>query len=117
MNHRNNEVFKENLKYLFGTLGYGENVKFVETIGISPSTLTKWKQGMHLPNRHDREQIAAYFGISTDALLCKPLQECEKTAPELFQKKNYLKKRIDEMENDKFNRMLTALEKLLGERP
>lgn len=112
-----NRIFRDNLKYLFGTLQYGENIKFVETIGVAPSTLTKWKQGKHLPDRHDKEQIAEYFGISMTTLLNKSLQDCEKTSPELFQKKNLLKRQIDNMENGKLNRLFPELEKTLGGTP
>ena len=70
---RENGILRKNLAYLLSTLKYGENIIFTEAIGISPSTLTKWKQGKHLPDTHDKRLIAEYFGITTDVLMNKEL--------------------------------------------
>ena len=57
------KTLEANLNFLFDTLRYGESKEFTEAIGVAPSTVTKWKEGKHLPNDYSCTLIADYFGL------------------------------------------------------
>lgn len=106
-------LVKDNTMYLLEGLGQGETQIFIEKINVNPSTVTRWKQGKTAPNRSCQEKIAGYFGLTPstvlrDCFICFNLGPW----PVQMRKKEYMR-RIQEMDNEEFEKLEYALSKIL----
>lgn len=107
-------ILEKNTQYLLSTLEYGENTEFVETIGVNPSTLTRWKQGKTKPDKYAQTQIARYFGFKDVEDLKKQFLFLELEPVSTQQKKQQCKELIDAMDKETFETIYVALEKMLN---
>ena len=112
--HSKEEILEKNLKYLFSTLGHGENAEFVEAIGVNPSTLTRWKQGKTKPDKYAQTQIARYFGFRDAEELKSQFLFLGLEPVSTQQKKQQCKKMIDDMDKESFETIFIALKKMLN---
>ena len=107
------EILVLNLQYLLSTIEHGENAEFVESIGVNPSTLTRWKQGKTKPDRYAQRQIAQFFGLKDAEDLKTQLLFLDLEPVSVQQKKAACKKMIDDMDRNSFEAIYAALRKIL----
>ncbi len=107
------EILVMNLQYLLGTLKYGENAEFVESIGVNQSTLTRWKQGKTKPDKYAQKQIAQFFGLKDAEELKTQLLFLDLEPVSVQQKKVECKELIDNMDRKSFELIYAALKKIL----
>lgn len=106
-------LVKDNVMYLLEGLGIGETQVFIDAIRVNPSTVTRWKQGVTVPNKSCQEKIAGYFGL-TPATILKDSFICFDLGPwpAQMRKKDYIRK-IQEMDNEEFEKIEYVLSKIL----
>lgn len=107
------ELMDLNIQYLIHSIPYGQQRHFVESIGMNPSTLSRWKKQKTKPDTYAKEQIANYFGFQSPKELMlsflflgiEPFTDAHK--------KIYCQNQIDQMDNEAFREIYPALSKLL----
>lgn len=107
------ELMDLNIQYLIHSIPRGQQKKFVETIGMNPSTLCRWKQRKTKPDTYAKQQIAAYFGFETpeDIMLSFLFLGLEPYTDK--HRRLYCQNQIDQMETEAFQKIYPALLKLL----
>lgn len=108
-----NELMDLNIQHLIHTIPYGQHQHFLESIGMNPSTLSRWKRQKTRPDTYAKEQIASYFGFeSSDELMLSFLFLGVEPITDTH-KKLYCQNRIDQMDNEAFGKIYPVLVKLL----
>ena len=107
------ELLERNLQYLLKTLTRGNNVKFIKEIGVNPSTVSRWKQGLTKPDKYSQANICRYFGYHDTAVLRNSYILFGLEPVSCEQKKQRIKEMIESMDKDTFESIYPALEKLL----
>lgn len=95
------------------TIPPGKQQRFVESIGMNPSTLSRWKRRKTRPDTYAKGQIAAYFGFES---LEEIMMSFLFLGLEPFtdaQERLYCQNQIDQVDNEAFRKIYPALVKLL----
>jgi len=106
------DILQENLLYLFDSLEHGEGKVLAERIGANPTTVSRWRSGEQTPRKHNLVALCHFFGLSSGTNL--------ETDPIFLsvdpvgdrQRREWLKKRIDELKLADLQDLYPALERL-----
>lgn len=107
------DLLAKNIQYLLKSLTRGKNAKFIETIGVNPSTVSRWKQGTTKPDRDSQNRICQYFGYPDARILRSSFLFLGLEPVSTEQRKQQCKELINSMDRETFDRMYPALLKLL----
>lgn len=111
-----NGVLRENLKFLFDSLGYGGKKTLATELGIDPTTISRWLNGAYEPNLPTIRQLVTYFGLPplTDLREEPVFLSVEPVA--LAERRRWLHSRIEALSSDMLRELYPALRRLLEER-
>ena len=83
-----------------------------KAVDIDPSTLSRWKKGLTVPDKYHLRLICEYFHIAEDSLRTEFLfLDLEPVTTQ--SKKNLCKEWIDQMSPEEFDALFPALKKLI----
>lgn len=106
------ELLRENLMYLLRKIPRGGNAEVVKAVDIDPSTLSRWKKGLTIPDKYHLRLICEYFHMAEDSLRTEFLfLDLEPVTTQ--SKKNLCKEWIDQMSPEEFDALFPALKKLI----
>lgn len=106
------ELLRENLIYLLGKIPRGGNADLVSAVDIDPSTLSRWKKGLTIPDKYHLRLICEYFHITEDLMRTGFLfLDLEPVTTQ--SKKNLCKEWIEQMSPEEFDALFPALKKLI----
>ena len=108
-----NEIEIRNISYLINSLEQGETIKFVEKLGVNPSTVTRWKKGITHPDKDSREKICDYFGITNYRLLQYQFLFLGLEPVSTRQKKKAIIELIEKMDKADFEMIYPALNRMM----
>lgn len=106
-------LLMKNIKYLLNSLSRGKNAAFIEAIGVNPSTVSRWKQGLTKPDKDSQHRICQYFGYTDIKILRKSFLFLGLEPATTEQRKRECQELICSMENDTFDKLYPAILKLL----
>ncbi len=106
------ELLRENLMYLLRTIPRGGNADLVKAVDIDPSTLSRWKKGITLPDKYHQRLICEYFHV-TDKALRSEFFFLDIEPVTTQSKKNLCKEWIDLMLPEDFEALFPAIKKLI----
>tara|TARA_Y100001934_G_C12382677_1_gene793436 strand:- start:6481 stop:7053 length:573 start_codon:yes stop_codon:yes gene_type:complete len=109
----NTNVLLANLEYLINSMARGGKKLLALDLGINQTTISRWLNGKHPPQKPTLRQLVSYFGLSmgTDLeispvfLTYRPLSFQDRRA--------WLHKEIDDLPINELNKLFPALKKLL----
>lgn len=107
------ELISLNIQYLLNALTWGDNSEFIEAVGVNPSTLTRWKQGVTRPDKESQRRICAYFGYPDAEVLTTGFLFLGLGPVSDQQRRRLCKTLIDDMNKQDFDKLYPALLKLL----
>lgn len=109
-----NALLAKNIQYLLQSLTRGKNAEFIESIGVNPSTVSRWKQGTSKPDPHSQSRICAYFGYTDPQILKSSFLFLGLEPVSTEQRKQKCRDLIESMEKESFEEIYPALVKLLN---
>jgi transcriptional regulator with XRE-family HTH domain len=105
------DILLENLRYLLGNLERGGKQALVESLGLDPSTVSRWLKGTR-PQSSTLHDLRAYFGLSpTTDLKTDPLFLSLEPVSS-FERRRWLQERIGEMSSEELRELFPALQRL-----
>ena len=107
------ELIGLNLQYLLSSLEWGDNNTFVEAVGINPSTLSRWKQGVTRPDKESQRQICKYFGYPDAEVLKTGFLFLGLEPVSDQQRRQVCKDYIDRLSREDFDKLYPALLRML----
>ena len=108
------ELLDRNLRFLLQSLERGENGEFIQAIGVNPSTVSRWKQGITKPDRESQRRICGFFGYSDERVLRRRFLFLGLEPVSTQQRKRRCQKLMENMDRDEFEKIYPALIKLLN---
>ena len=106
------ELLRENLIYLLRMIPKSNNKEFFDSVHIDRSTLSRWKNGLTIPDKYHLRLICEYFHISEFMLRTEFLfLDIEPITTQ--SKKNICKEWIDNMSPEEFDALFPAIKKLI----
>lgn len=107
-------IFKENLVRLFENLKHGQKKVFAEHLGVNDFTLSRWLSGDQRPTVKKIFKIKKFFAVSGELDL-KTYPMFLSFQPEsIAEKRDFIRQKIDNIEDDAFNNIYIALLKILN---
>lgn len=109
------DVLRENMRYLISGLDYGGPRRLAEAVGVSPATVSQWGTGAHKPTSKWFGPICDFFGIArtTDLEAKAFFLSLEPITGQA--RKAWLKERIDQLPPEVLQELFPALRRLLGD--
>jgi len=107
-------IWQENVLHLLSTIQRGEHGTVAEALGVTPSTLSKWKKREHVPERTHRAKLQQVFELHSIDLDTEPLF-LSPTPADLVGRRQWLCERIQTIDGKTLQLLFPALERLLSE--
>lgn len=104
------DVLPENLKYLFESIKQKE---LADKIGVKERTVSRWKNGDHDISDFHLTEIRQYFGLPFEINLRNDPIFLSWLPIDDPRRRQWLQRRIQEIDSDKLRNFFPALEKLL----
>jgi transcriptional regulator with XRE-family HTH domain len=110
------DLLLENLRHLFGSLDHGGKKAVADSLGIDPTTISRWLNGSSKPHSRSLELLARHFGLpaNTDLRIAPVFLAFEPLAA--TERRQWLHSRIDALTQDDLRSLYPALHRLLEER-
>ena len=110
------DVLRENLRYLFSQLPHGEKKRAAGTIGVDPTTISRWLSGGAAPQQPTLHLPRAHFALPEDVdlrttpvfLMFEPIGAIEQ--------RRWLDERLDALTPAELRGLFPALRRMLEER-
>lgn len=107
-------VLRENLSYLLNSLEHGGKKVLAESMGIDPTTISRWLNGSFVPHKATLQGLASYFGLSPAFdlendpifLSADPVAQSEQ--------RRWVRERLDKLTKEEFRQLYPALRRILG---
>jgi transcriptional regulator with XRE-family HTH domain len=107
------DLLKQNLAFLFASLEHGQKGALAEHTGVSGSTVSRWVNEQHPPDRRNLQRLARYFGLPAGTDLRTEALFLSYRPVTLRQRRRVLKERLEALPDEHLRDYLPALEKLL----
>ena len=109
-------VLHENLHYLLDSLERGGKTVLAKTLGVVPTTISRWLNGTSRPSKSTLRELVIYFGlpISTD-LESDPLYLSVEPVAQSEQRR-WLRQQLEELSTEDFKQLYPALRRMLRDK-
>lgn len=117
LHHRlvsSSEILSRNIDYLFDGLGHGTKGEFAQTIGVDVSTISRWRRGVAKPSREHIAKICEQFALDVGTNLEEQPLFLSPAPVSLSQRREWLKKKIDQLSPSEMSDLFPAFLRLLG---
>jgi hypothetical protein len=107
------DVFTENIKFLLGSLEHGGRKRLAEHLNVTEGTVYKWGGGSQPPKRNHTLGIISFIGLRPEIDLGKEPLFLSLEPIGARAKKEWLIKRIQDVEDHELDMYYPALRKIL----
>lgn len=108
------KILPSNIDYLFAGLDHGQRNEFAKSLGVDVSTISRWRRGKLKPSADRIRDLHSCFGLSHDVDLQSTPLFLSPFPVSQSQRRDWLKRRIDELTLLELNELFPALRRLLG---
>lgn len=109
----NNEILKENIRYLIDSLPKGEKQKLAKTADVTKETVSRWAKCDKPPTSKNLSKITQYFKIERgESIDSVPLFLSLRPTGH-FAQREWLKNQVTSLPAEELSRLFPALEKIL----
>lgn len=108
------EVFDENIRYLFSGLPQGEKKRMSEALDVTEETVSRWSTRRTSPSANNISRILRYLGLDPTLDLGDVPLFLSLSPIGQFAQRRWLQKRLNELSSTKLSKFFPALEKLFG---
>jgi len=109
-------ILTENISFLFATVEHGQMSAVAERLGVNQSTIQRWRSGSK-PAANKQSKIAEEFGLPPSIDLNDNTLFLSLDPISLRQKREWLKARVEELDQHELTELFPALRRILGEKP
>lgn len=106
-------ILGENLRYLLGSLPYGDKGDFAEQIGASPTTVSRWSSGAQRPSSGHLLAISRYFDLPVGTRLEMDPIFLSLSPVSSTEQRDWVHQQVDRLDRSELRALFPALEKLL----
>jgi len=107
-------ILQQNIDCLFAGLDHGQRNEFAKSLGVDVSTISRWRRGKLKPSADRIRALHSCFGLSHDVDLQSTPLFLSPFPVSQSQRRDWLKRRIDELTLLELNELFPALRRLLG---
>lgn len=106
-------ILLENLKFLFDSLEHGGKKRLAASMGVDPTTISRWLNGASEPQGPALRQLVAHFGlpVGTD-LKCDPVFLSVDPVSAVA-RRHWIRDRLDHLSEQELQELYPALRRLL----
>lgn len=109
-------ILQHNIDYLVAGLDHGQRGEFAKAIGVDVSTISRWRRGKLKPSSKHLQAIQRELGLAADVDLGRQPLFLSVFPVSHAQRRDWLKRQVDELPMTKLNELFPALRLLLGGR-
>ena len=109
-------ILRENVLFLFGCLGHGEQKEFAQRLEVNSSTIQRWKSGGSSPSKPKQQKLKKVFGLPSTLDLSDHPLFLDLDPISSLQRIEWLCGRVRSMDQDELNSLFPALKKLLEDK-
>lgn len=108
-------IFSENIKYLFNSIGHGGQQKIAQELQLDPTTISRWKNGtLKKPGTRNHNLLKKHFHLSEEIDLCDHPIFLSNKPITIYEKKTLLIDGINSMDSSSLKDLFPALIKLIN---
>jgi hypothetical protein len=109
------DVLLENVRHLINSLDRGQKKLLAENLKVHATTISRWISGDLQPRRAHLIDLCSYFELPSDTNLT--IEPIFLSLPSIsaLERREWLRRRIDEIDTTTLHKLYPALERLLAE--
>jgi len=110
------KVFRENLRFLFNSLGRGGKTNLAVDLEVDPTTISRWLNGSYEPHSTTIQRLVSHFGLPLGTNLFEEPLFLSAEPAAMTERRQWLHSRLDGLSVDELRELYPALRRLLEER-
>ncbi len=107
-------ILQQNIDCLFAGLDHGQRNEFAKSLDVDVSTISRWRRGKLKPSSDRIRALHSRFGLSHDVDLQSTPLFLSPFPVSQSQRRDWLKRQIDQLSLRELNELFPALQRLLG---